>query len=1261
MSKTCLIKDENYYKILEALDYDVKKMTAIQIAYEKKGLDFPSYEELIRNKIILPKEKDYFKPIFRMYLYSKDRYLKLRNTVNEEIKYIESIASKNKNLDSETEGKLNKLKTTKTIINKNLEKINNNLYELKKAKQKYLSELNETRISSEVLDVFKDVEKREKEFKKDFVNEHIKYLREIAIQDIEFISLYLEKRTINPGLLVVIRNTLDSWKDITKLENNPIFNDEDFENMSLEEMSILSEIQREVITVYKKIDDISKNIIINELENTYGEEVSSHVKNVANDISGGESLFVSLSEYNNPIANYIWYLGKKASLNSQNEFNEKLEIIEKIEKVFSKYNSNELKDMLLQDSSDGTYKIPKFRTIYSQSWYNKFSELLNKLNEGLVSKDEKYVKRIIKNINKVGFVISPIELFDSNGNIKNTEEANEIISFINNLDSEIQNKILEKLKSKALKYYKEEESIKEELMLLHGNDTEKIEIEFNDWYKKHNPTFQKTFFIPDFKISSATNISFLNTSFIEIIPKKHHSSGKETGYYDNKYIQFLKNPELAEALHEMEEILKELKMYLPSKYSNKVSFNSIPFVSRSLVNSLLDSGVLSVLPNFWSKLLNDITISNENNIVSDIDIRSDGTIRPTVKVKGLNFYEEFVDDYFNKKFTMFKLEHNIDVSSTEDQIIYGKYSEELKKDFFKFIKETRKEAQQKLVEEMNLDIGTLLKVYTAAIISYKEKTKVEDTILAMRDYLANSQEMVTTPSGKIKMSASGSPITKEHGLENLLKAVDYHIHVMFGHEKTSPELVTDKKIYNKEEKQTKEAIDSRVNDLDEKLNNNEIDIDEYLKQRIALQEEYEKLGRTISGANVIDLINNYIRIKGLGWNIIAPIANINVAFFANLMESSREKYLNNGNLLRGYRLFFTDREKVKNIFHKIVTLQTVQNELYSKINSRRTNYLHPMYFTESAEFFNQAPLVVAYLLSNKVSVNDKIYSLYDIIDDDGDLIYNENEIKFVNKKDENIKFTLSLVKSRVDWLISRVHGNYDPDSIIRAESKVLYRSLLVFRKWIINSFMNRLQGETFNWIMNDIEKGRWRSYGNFFNEYGILGGTLVLSTSLVKAMLFSKSKFGKLSDLDSKNMRANITEIIFIAYITIIGALLYAMISGTEGEDGDDEEKISKIKFALIFSTNILGRLTRDITLYMDPDQFKSVLRDPIPIWGLVSDLSSTIFGTIKLMKGQPDDYTDREWEKEIDRVSKKWRSFLPYGFNTLDKIKTYATKKNLY
>jgi hypothetical protein len=46
-----------------------------------------------------------------------------------------------------------------------------------------------------------------------------------------------------------------------------------------------------------------------------------------------------------------------------------------------------------------------------------------------------------------------------------------------------------------------------------------------------------------------------------------------------------------------------------------------------------------------------------------------------------------------------------------------------------------------------------------------------------------------------------------------------------------------------------------------------------------------------------------------------------------------------------------------------------------------------------------------------------------------------------------------------------------------------------------------------------------------------------------------------------------------------------------------------------------------DMLFYIDPDQFKTILKDPLPVWKLVSDGSTAVNASINLISGGNDTY----------------------------------------
>jgi hypothetical protein len=226
--------------------------------------------------------------------------------------------------------------------------------------------------------------------------------------------------------------------------------------------------------------------------------------------------------------------------------------------------------------------------------------------------------------------------------------------------------------------------------------------------------------------------------------------------------------------------------------------------------------------------------------------------------------------------------------------------------------------------------------------------------------------------------------------------------------------------------------------------------------------------------------------------------------------------------------------------------------------------------------------------------------MYDAYDENGDL---KAGVKF---KDEFQEYrTIQLIKQTIE----DTHGNYNPDDPIMANKAVLGRSLLVFRKWMINAFYNRLGDEHYNLSKGLTDKGRWLSYGAYFKEYGALVGTRDIALNLLKKLTFGlvKSNFNdKLNEVDSANMRKNMTELMFLGVVTALALMLKAT--------SDDDE--SKSKFLCYFWINQLMRMQTDMLFYVDPQQFKTLLRDPIPFMVLINNTQTAIGKGIILVGG---------------------------------------------
>ncbi len=1216
MGATCPIKDENYFKILKALNYDEDKVMQIHIAYEKAGKSFPSYEELVEKGIISQTRKVY-SVIDKMYTYVSDRLTKAIQITNDNLK--EAIKNKDNKLESE--------------YRSNLANLRNKLYEFNVNRKKFWTTVGKVENSVDEKTGEK-IKIKSKELLTKAINIH-----EIAHETLNYVEELLKSETLDPNEINIINRILNTWIQSTVLsKNNIMFSEDELKDFSLEEIAILNDIGNKAQSLKLKLNNIIKQTIKSELKERFGDNVPLKALDSIEDTGIIRSKLLSVAEFNNPILTYVWFLGKDTEYRSKVQIDKYFKKIDKITEAFSKYSSDDLKNLLLQKDKNGN-PILRFIHRYTDEWFKFFGKTSNNIINNIISQNYGKVSRNVRSLLENSYLVNPLLLFDENGNELNNEKAEYIKEKLKKeLTPKSYEELMKKIRKKRLNYSEALKNQIEYLKIIHDGDEKEINKHTKLWEEANHPgrVIQKLYNSKTESDAILRLNKVVNFNFFEAVPKKINDRGIKTDFYDENFYRIEDNDILYESYKEIMDLIYEFYSYLPNNVKKEINVNSIPHISLSLIENLFSKGLIKTIPTVWNRFIDSITVENQNNIVSPKNVNPDGTLSMDVKLKDLSFYEPVIDKYVNEKIKQFFITN-------------GKYPEG--KEYSDLVEQSTIEIQNKIVKELNFNLNTLLKAYASAVVTYKNKVIVEDNVQLMSNYLHESKELVTTSDGIPIVDSFNNQVINEKGAVNIIKAFDYYVRIFFGHNAHDIEWVTKKKIYSEEEKKVVSEIENRINELDEKFKKEEIEFNDYLNQRIKLSQIIRGYGKNVSASNIIDVINSYIVIKGLGWNPIAPIFNINIGFFSNVIEASRGKYFSTSSLFKAYNLMVSNHKKYMNVFNKIASISNITNEIFAK-QKIINNKLEPLYLTELAEKFNQSPLIIAYLLHTKVKYNGKEYSLFDLFDEEGN--FTIEDIQNVKFAKDNTSFSLSVVKARVDNIIANVHGNYDRYSPIEANSSVIFRSLLVFRKWLINSFWSRIRPEEYNIIHGEVEKGRWRSYGALFSKYGMLGGSLLLTTATIKKILFMNTSFSNLNEIDQQNMRANITELVFLAYLTAIALLLYGMIHHSED---DEEEELGRGKYFAIFMLNSLNRFTRDITLYADPSQFKSMLRDPVPAWSLVNDLRDCIAHSIKFLGGQPEDMSDKEWENFISKTKKEYVNFLPYGFNIFYKVDTYFGK----
>ncbi|HPQ80003.1 MAG TPA: hypothetical protein PLG47_06085, partial [Candidatus Dojkabacteria bacterium] len=310
--------------------------------------------------------------------------------------------------------------------------------------------------------------------------------------------------------------------------------------------------------------------------------------------------------------------------------------------------------------------------------------------------------------------------------------------------------------------------------------------------------------------------------------------------------------------------------------------------------------------------------------------------------------------------------------------------------------EWRRVIENELSEKRSYDFESILKLYSLAVTQYKHKAMVEDAMTTAYNILRKTAEQQLTNAGEPKHDQFGRPIGKE-GLSNMMGAVDYFMKGYYGQPTSLQEMPFGDKIYTSEEKKIKEDVEKLLEENQQKLESGEVKIEDYIKNKEKLEGQLVGLGGRKTVSAIGDQVNMWIRLRGLGWNLFAPIMNMNVGFFTNLTEASGGIRFNQEQLMRGYALaLIKDTKKVSNIMRRYDTLKEIQNEAYATQSVARgwKKWLSPFYTTNRAEYVNQSPVMVAVLLNTKVIVDGKEMNLYDAHDENGNLPEN---IEYVSK------------------------------------------------------------------------------------------------------------------------------------------------------------------------------------------------------------------------------------------------------------------------
>jgi hypothetical protein len=743
----------------------------------------------------------------------------------------------------------------------------------------------------------------------------------------------------------------------------------------------------------------------------------------------------------------------------------------------------------------------------------------------------------------------------------------------------------------------------------------------------------------DYRNDVGTKFSNRGWKYIESTPRAVTTTGKATTWYSDKYKALRTDADVA-ALHDhVINLLVQLRRYLPENVAKEFNINSLPALQKNLIETLKTEGLSAAVTHMWDGAKSKISSKDLGNELYGASVDADRYL--TVNIQTLT--NKITELYNQKRNDYMRVNDLTDSTEITDEV------------------DTRlkEEATEEVKSKHTLDLKAILGIYTAAVVDYRHKSRIEDAVRLVEDvFNKNIKEIKTNASDEPYMRVTGRQRTVETtgaSPKNLRNMLAYTLDRFY----KKPRLVegkTDKKVYSSTENIRKKALEEELltykGELAAAEENGTKEQKEAAQVKIKIVEaELNKLGSVQTGTGWADALLQYIMIKGLGWNPFSGLTNLGFGTISNLTEAAGGHYFNEEQILQGYKTvmssvgkFWTAGTlggdtalKVRTLMDRMDVFKRPSEEIY-KDKAAVTGIaesLHWAHIQNRTEYLNQAPVMVAMMLGYKLTKKDGTESnLWAAYGKDGKWdTENFGDIRTAFPVSDRAKF-----QARVGEAIRKTHGNYDPNAPVRIKGTILGRMASVFRTWMFEGFNTRFEKESENYITGNKRKGRYRSYG---------GGSLVLAgaglgtallpgigTGLGLAAGTALSAFMKKSDRYKDPNTSQFDELIaeskYLVRKMSLGLMfkkenLEDVFNSTDAQNMrknmtelslmmlvmgvamvlkglKDDEEDEDVRNILTYQLNVMHRLQQDIAFYAEPMSFFAILRDPIPATSTIED-----------------------------------------------------------
>lgn len=516
------------------------------------------------------------------------------------------------------------------------------------------------------------------------------------------------------------------------------------------------------------------------------------------------------------------------------------------------------------------------------------------------------------------------------------------------------------------------------------------------------------------------------------------------------------------------------------------------------------------------------------------------------------------------------------------------------------------------VGEKSYQMGRSLAIFAKMAYNYEATTNREAEILALQQFLDTSAEQIQQSRGKNLIDKMGNPLTEK------LQATDL------------PEIF-------------RSFVDMYIY---------KVGIKPIIGDKSGLREKQLMKAK------------EYFTLKALGFNVIAGLGSLMSAKINTLVESNKGIIFNKTNYKESMTASWTDREK-------FLAINAYFDPMSHRLNNPRLaeeNKYGERFYSDPTMRGWINKYINSRMLMNTFSIGDQYIeelilaamSKNYYVDELGNLkrIKNEADLElhkdrliwnlFSYSKEDGAKLNLTEAqmmnafesfRRAVQAGQSRVKGTISEEDKAHWQNNIVMQLVMHFKSWMPGILFERFGKVKFDNRIDSIYMGKYTSLAQEFGGMDKMVFSDVMKKILLPKMgrllgdvvtlgLFSKSRlndklnkqlyferwldenphhkgkvsFEEFNEVQQKQLKSVIQE---LRVLLLLAGLLVLLVGG-----GDDDDKFYKRYLLTRKLASLMFKVQSELSFVYSPVQFSNMIKNPIPLLGLVNDAQKVITNT---------------------------------------------------